>query len=396
MRWRRRRAAAEEGPASAGAPQVPGRWVRHRRTVRASIAGRARRAGRPAATSSGAVGDGDDGAALGEAASTRVDESSAAVGVEVGGGLVERGARARSRARRGPGRAGPAARRTARTRRRRAVSERRGQPGDDPSRPTRRRASQSGRRRRRRLPSSGRRAASRRGRKGRWVTRWARPASTRTGGGRAQPGRRARAGWTCPTPDGAGDHGEPGPAIEVRRRRAPRRRGARVAVARPRLQRRRRRSWYAAAVARCGVRRRRARRGCRRGPAAPSAAAWNSAPTRRIGQYASGASRIASSPACSVIEPWASRRPTVTATRATEIVASSSSAAERQERQPQGAHRRHAGAARLTVADGLDLALGPAVADQGRQAAHDVEEVAGQRRRAPPSALGRRPGSSAR
>ncbi len=61
---------------------------------------------------------------------------------------------------------------------------------------------------------------------------------------------------------------------------------------------------------------------------APSAAAWNSAPIRRIGQYASGASRMASSPACRVISPWVSRRPTVTATMATEIEASSSRAAD--------------------------------------------------------------------
>ena len=61
---------------------------------------------------------------------------------------------------------------------------------------------------------------------------------------------------------------------------------------------------------------------------APSAAAWNSAPTRRIGQYASGARRIATSPGRRSRFPAASRRPTVTATRATESVASSSSAAE--------------------------------------------------------------------
>ncbi len=61
---------------------------------------------------------------------------------------------------------------------------------------------------------------------------------------------------------------------------------------------------------------------------APSAAVWNSAPTRRIGQYASGARRIASSPAWRVMLPWVSRSPTVTATIATEIDASSSRAAE--------------------------------------------------------------------
>ena len=37
---------------------------------------------------------------------------------------------------------------------------------------------------------------------------------------------------------------------------------------------------------------------------------------------------MASRPACSVIDPWVSRRPTLTATMATEIEASSSSAAD--------------------------------------------------------------------
>lgn len=60
----------------------------------------------------------------------------------------------------------------------------------------------------------------------------------------------------------------------------------------------------------------------------PSAAAWNSCPTRRIGQYASGAMRMAMRPVSSETSPWAMRRPTATATMATEIVASRSRAAE--------------------------------------------------------------------
>ena len=56
----------------------------------------------------------------------------------------------------------------------------------------------------------------------------------------------------------------------------------------------------------------------------PSSPAWNSAPRRRSGRYASGARTRANSPTSSVISPTASRRPIPTATRATEIVASSS------------------------------------------------------------------------
>ena len=62
--------------------------------------------------------------------------------------------------------------------------------------------------------------------------------------------------------------------------------------------------------------------------AAPSAAAWNSAPTRRSGQYASGARSRTTSAVERSSEPCASRTPTVTATSATDNVATSSRTAE--------------------------------------------------------------------
>ena len=60
----------------------------------------------------------------------------------------------------------------------------------------------------------------------------------------------------------------------------------------------------------------------------PSAAAWNSAPTRRSGQYASGASSSTTSAVPRSSDPVASRSPTTTATTATDSVATSSSTAE--------------------------------------------------------------------
>ena len=57
----------------------------------------------------------------------------------------------------------------------------------------------------------------------------------------------------------------------------------------------------------------------------PSSLAWNSAPRRRSGRYASGARISANRPTSSVMSPTASRRPMPTATSATESVASSSS-----------------------------------------------------------------------
>ena len=62
--------------------------------------------------------------------------------------------------------------------------------------------------------------------------------------------------------------------------------------------------------------------------ATPSAAAWNSAPTRRSGQYASGASSSTTRAVRRSRPPSASRRPTVTATSATDRVATSSSTPE--------------------------------------------------------------------
>lgn len=58
----------------------------------------------------------------------------------------------------------------------------------------------------------------------------------------------------------------------------------------------------------------------------PSAAAWYCAPTCRSGRYASGARTRMTSPTYRSISPWTSRIPMVTATSATEIVASSSNA----------------------------------------------------------------------
>ncbi len=62
--------------------------------------------------------------------------------------------------------------------------------------------------------------------------------------------------------------------------------------------------------------------------ASPSAAAWYCAPTCRNGRYASGARIRMTRPMYRSISPCTSRMPIVTATRATEIVASSSSAKE--------------------------------------------------------------------
>ena len=73
--------------------------------------------------------------------------------------------------------------------------------------------------------------------------------------------------------------------------------------------------------------------------AAPSAAAWNSAPTRRSGQYASGASSRTTSAVPSSSEPCASRTPTVTATSATDSVATSSRTAEDAKAMPEGPQR---------------------------------------------------------
>ncbi len=62
--------------------------------------------------------------------------------------------------------------------------------------------------------------------------------------------------------------------------------------------------------------------------ASPSAAAWYWAPTWRSGRYASGASTRMTRPMYRSMSPWTSLMPIVTATRATESVASSSSAKE--------------------------------------------------------------------
>ena len=61
---------------------------------------------------------------------------------------------------------------------------------------------------------------------------------------------------------------------------------------------------------------------------APSAAAWNSAPDPADRPVGLGRQEDGQQSGLRVIEPWVSRRPTVTATIATEIDASSSSAAE--------------------------------------------------------------------
>ncbi|CAM5511298.1 hypothetical protein SCALM49S_02687 [Streptomyces californicus] len=60
----------------------------------------------------------------------------------------------------------------------------------------------------------------------------------------------------------------------------------------------------------------------------PSAAAWYCAPTWRIGRYASGARIRTTRPVYRSSSPWTSRMPIVTATRATDRVASSSRANE--------------------------------------------------------------------
>ena len=141
------------------------------------------------------------------------------------------------------------------------------------------------------LPST---RASRRvpgGRNGRWVTRWARPARTVPAVGVRSPAASSRR-VDLPTPEGPVTAVSPGPAasVDADEHRA---RGLRVGVgdvAEDDTDLRR---------ARVGGRRRASASSSARMPSmasAPSAAAWNSAPTRRIGQYASGASRIATQP----------------------------------------------------------------------------------------------------
>ena len=106
--------------------------------------------------------------------------------------------------------------------------------------------------------------------------------STRRGPGRQPPGRSSAVRARSPRRQ------EPRPG---RRSRSPtrsrRRRGMRAWLRRPRPGR----------SGRLG--------GVSTSAAAPSAAEWNSAPTRLIGQYASGASRIATRPVPSAIEPCA-------------------------------------------------------------------------------------------
>ena len=120
---------------------------------------------------------------------------------------------------------------------------------------------------------------------------------------------------------------------------------------------------------------------------APSAAAWNSAPTRRIGQYASGASRMASSPACRVIDPVGEPQADGDGDDGDRDRGEQLQGRRRHEGDAQRAHRRDA-VPLADLADHLDLPLGPAVADEGGQAAHDVEEVAGQRGERRPLLLG--------
>ena len=62
--------------------------------------------------------------------------------------------------------------------------------------------------------------------------------------------------------------------------------------------------------------------------AIPSSAAWNWVPTIRSGRYTSGARINATIPGSSDMSPYTSRKPMLTATNATQSVASSSSTIE--------------------------------------------------------------------
>ena len=89
------------------------------------------------------------------------------------------------------------------------------------------------------------------------------------------------------------------------------------------------------------------------------------------------------SPVISGMVPWVRRSPTVTATMATEIEASNSRAAE--DRKASFSVRIVARRWRWLTTDDVDLALGPAVGDQRRQAPHHVDEMAGERRQSRPA-----------
>ena len=181
-----------------------------------------------------------------------------------------------------------------------------------------------------------------------------------------------------------------GPAGPVTRhdlaRRAPQRDAGRGEQVAARLVRRTRPSTPSAAMPQAGtpVRAAGAPAAARRSPrtrapaaATPSSLAWNSAPSWRSGRYASGARISTNSPTSQVSSPTASRRPTPTATSATESVASSSSAS---------ADRNAIRSVAMVVgavgvgdpAQDRDLGLGPAEGAQRRQARDDVEEVVGQ------------------
>ena len=96
---------------------------------------------------------------------------------------------------------------------------------------------------------------------------------------------------------------------------------------------------------------------------------------------------MASRPACRVIEPWVSRSADGDRDDRDRDRGEQLERRRRHEGDAQGAHRGDA-VLLAHLADHLDLALGPAVADQGGQAAHDVEEVAGQRGERRPALLG--------
>ena len=119
---------------------------------------------------------------------------------------------------------------------------------------------------------------------------------------------------------------------------------------------------------------------------APSAALWNSCPTRRIGQYASGASRIATIAIDSGIAPLASR-----------IAAQHGDDRHRDRRQQL---QRRRGATRSAVRawsqpgalrdrpDRASAAARRAVVHQGRQPAYDIEKVPAEVGQRPPAPRG--------
>ena len=279
----------------------------------------------------GAVGHDDHGAAL----ASGEHRARARRRRRRGGRSARRGAGpARWTARPGPARARPAVRPTARSRRHPAGSRAPAGGGDEAVEPDQAQRVPDGLVARAVAQAEGV-AQVPAGRNGRWVTRWARPGA-RYRRGRAQPGSSSRR-VDLPTPEGPVTAVRPGPA-------------ARCDVDEHR----------AAAPGRC-------RRGLRPTPTSPPPSGVGSGLGVELGQDAVdglgavgggvelgadaadrpvglGRQEDRDRPVCRVILPWVSRRPTVTATMATEIVASSSRAAEVMKAMRSGSSSRRGGA----------------------------------------------------